>query len=188
MNHESSPHKAWETLNTAQAYDSDIALLRKLGLKTFKGSTWQPMDLGTAKLEDGSWVKVSVTCAPAQFWSFEVFCAEAKQVTKFSTGSGSFRQYWPLAEAIAQGRIAVDSLDLEPRIQEETLSGLPIKQAQAIEPTLEQIAKQELGVETLATRNSDQLDFYDLNVASVKAALLKAYEAGARQGGGGQKM
>jgi hypothetical protein len=176
MNHESSPHKAWETLNTAQAYDSDIALLRKLGLKTFKGSTWQPMDLGTAKLEDGSWVKVSVTCAPAQFWSFEVFCA------------GSFRQYWPLAEAIAQGRIAVDSLDLEPRIQEETLSGLPIKQAQAIEPTLEQIAKQELGVETLATRNSDQLDFYDLNVASVKAALLKAYEAGARQGGGGQKM
>src|SRR5690606_13018278 len=122
---------------------------------------------------------------PAQFWDFEVYCAETKQTTKFSTGSGTFRQYWPLAEAIAQGMVAVDSPGN--RIQEETLAGLPIKQVVAAEPVLEQIAKRELGVETLATRNSDQLDFYDLNVASMKTALLKAYEAGTRQGGG-QKM
>ena len=44
--------------------------------------------------------------------------------------------------------------------------------------TLDQIAKQTLGLETLETRNSDRLDFHDLNVASIKAALLAAYQAG----------
>lgn len=44
--------------------------------------------------------------------------------------------------------------------------------------TLEQIAKKTLGLETLETRNSDRLDFHDLNVASIKAALLAAYQAG----------
>ena len=44
--------------------------------------------------------------------------------------------------------------------------------------TLDQIAKQTLGLETLETRNRDRLDFHDLNVASIKAALLAAYQAG----------
>jgi hypothetical protein len=48
--------------------------------------------------------------------------------------------------------------------------------------TLEQIAKKTLGLETLETRNSDRLDFHDLNVASIKAALLAAYQAGQQSG------
>lgn len=48
--------------------------------------------------------------------------------------------------------------------------------------TIDQIARQTLGLETLETRNSDQLDFQDLHVASIKAALLAAYQAGQQNG------
>jgi hypothetical protein len=41
-----------------------------------------------------------------------------------------------------------------------------------------QIAKHHLGVDTLETRRSDGLDFHDLAVWSIKAALIAAYEAG----------
>ena len=47
---------------------------------------------------------------------------------------------------------------------------------------LEQIATSELGIETLAVRNSDQLDFYDVAVWSIRAALKAAFEAGAASG------
>lgn len=43
---------------------------------------------------------------------------------------------------------------------------------------LEEIAQDELGVETLETRFSDSLDFHDVSVWSLKAALVKAYELG----------
>lgn len=40
------------------------------------------------------------------------------------------------------------------------------------------IAKEHLHLETLETRNSDSLDFHDVAVWGVKAALEAAYEAG----------
>ena len=40
------------------------------------------------------------------------------------------------------------------------------------------IAERHLGIETLETRNTDSLDFHELGVASIKAALEAAYEAG----------
>lgn len=40
------------------------------------------------------------------------------------------------------------------------------------------IAKQHLNIETLATRNSDSLDFYDVSVWGIKAALEAAFKAG----------
>ena len=49
--------------------------------------------------------------------------------------------------------------------------------------TLEQIARQHLGLETLETRRSDQLDFHDLAVWSIEAALQAAFEAGKRAAG-----
>lgn len=51
-----------------------------------------------------------------------------------------------------------------------------------IEQLLTQIAQQHLDVETLETRRSDQLDFHDLAVWSIKAALADAYQAGVEQG------
>ena len=45
-------------------------------------------------------------------------------------------------------------------------------------PTLDHIAQTFLGLETLDTRNSDRLDFHDLAVWNIKAALQAAFEAG----------
>jgi hypothetical protein len=44
--------------------------------------------------------------------------------------------------------------------------------------TLAEIAARHLNLETLETRNSDGLDFHDMAVWSIKAALEAAYEAG----------
>ena len=51
-----------------------------------------------------------------------------------------------------------------------------------LEQLLTQIAQQHLDVETLETRRSDRLDFHDLAVWSIKAALEAAYQAGVEQG------
>jgi hypothetical protein len=40
------------------------------------------------------------------------------------------------------------------------------------------IAKEALGIETLETRRSDDLDFYDLSVWQIQEALKAAYAAG----------
>lgn len=45
----------------------------------------------------------------------------------------------------------------------------------------ETIAREMLGIETLATRNSDRLDFHDLAVWSIAAALNRAFVAGYQQ-------
>ncbi|MBU9576439.1 DUF6900 domain-containing protein [Burkholderia multivorans] len=45
-------------------------------------------------------------------------------------------------------------------------------------PTLDHIAKTLLGLETLDTRHSDRLDFHDVAVWNIKAALQAAFEAG----------
>ncbi len=44
--------------------------------------------------------------------------------------------------------------------------------------TLAEIASRHLHLETLETRNSDSLDFHDMAVWSIKAALEAAFEAG----------
>jgi len=44
---------------------------------------------------------------------------------------------------------------------------------------IEDIAKQHLGLSTLETRRSDSLDFHDLAVWQLRAALEAAYRAGA---------
>lgn len=46
--------------------------------------------------------------------------------------------------------------------------------------TIETIAKQRLDIETLETRGCDRLDFHDLSVAGIKAALEAAYRAGSQ--------
>jgi hypothetical protein len=44
--------------------------------------------------------------------------------------------------------------------------------------TIEQIAAETLNLETLETRNSDSLDFHDVAVWQIRAALEAAFEAG----------
>jgi hypothetical protein len=47
-----------------------------------------------------------------------------------------------------------------------------------IEALIAAIAREDLGVETLKTRNSDALDFHDVAVWSLREALMKAFHAG----------
>ena len=49
------------------------------------------------------------------------------------------------------------------------------------EDILTKIAKNRIGAETLETRNSDSLDFYDISVWALKEMLEQAYEAGKKQ-------
>jgi hypothetical protein len=51
-----------------------------------------------------------------------------------------------------------------------------------IDTRLEAIAREHLGIETLAQRNADGLDFYDVAVWAVRSALLDAYREGYRDG------
>ena len=53
-----------------------------------------------------------------------------------------------------------------------------MKTAKNINQLLEQIAQQHLFIDTLETQSSDRLDFHDVSVWAVKAALQAAYEAG----------
>jgi hypothetical protein len=48
----------------------------------------------------------------------------------------------------------------------------------AAQAELANIAQANLSIETLETRNSDRLDFHEVAVASLKAALEAAYLAG----------
>ena len=56
------------------------------------------------------------------------------------------------------------------------------KTAQQLDKLLAQIALDHLFIETLATRNSDRLDFHDVSVWGVKSALMAAYQAGLAAG------
>jgi len=50
--------------------------------------------------------------------------------------------------------------------------------ASPAEAAAEEIAAQILGIETLQERKRDRLDFHDLHVATIKRALVRAYEMG----------
>ena len=45
-----------------------------------------------------------------------------------------------------------------------------------------EIAKRQFRIETLETRNWDRLDFHDVAVWAIRAALEEAFEAGRRAG------
>jgi hypothetical protein len=51
---------------------------------------------------------------------------------------------------------------------------------QTRDQALTEIAARILDIETLAPRNSDRLDFHELSVWGIKAALEAAYAAGQR--------
>ncbi len=62
--------------------------------------------------------------------------------------------------------------------KEEENNTMTKRQQEKLNALLTEIAKEELLVETLETRWSDNLDFYDVSVWGIKRALERAYEAG----------
>lgn len=59
------------------------------------------------------------------------------------------------------------------------MSSMKRERRQPIDKVIEDIARQNLGLPTLTTRNSDSLDFHDVAVWQLRAALEAAYRAGA---------
>ena len=64
----------------------------------------------------------------------------------------------------------------------KTANKTATKSAQQLDQLLARIALDHLFIETLATRNSDSLDFHDVSVWGVKSALVAAYQAGLAAG------
>lgn len=62
--------------------------------------------------------------------------------------------------------------------KEEENNTMTKRQHEKLNALLTEIAKEELQVETLEKRWSDNLDFYDVSVWGIKRALERAYEAG----------
>jgi len=60
---------------------------------------------------------------------------------------------------------------------EVKISGRTFETVVGPEP-IEQIAREHLGLATLATRGSDSLDFHEHSVGSIRDALRAAYAAG----------
>ena len=50
--------------------------------------------------------------------------------------------------------------------------------AKTLDQLFQQIALNHLSIETLETRHSDRLDFYDVSVWGIKSALQAAFDAG----------
>jgi hypothetical protein len=53
-----------------------------------------------------------------------------------------------------------------------------------MDQTLQQIARTALDIETLEERKSDRLDFHEVSVWGLKAALEAAYQAGQQAAAG----
>ena len=70
----------------------------------------------------------------------------------------------------------------------KTANKTATKAAQQLDQLLARIALDHLFIETLATRNSDSLDFHDVSVWGVKSALQAAFDAGLRAAGGTPKQ
>ena len=60
----------------------------------------------------------------------------------------------------------------------QTTNKSPTERKPTLDELFAAIAKETLHIDTLETRNSDSLDFHDVAVWSVKAALEAAYRAG----------
>jgi hypothetical protein len=94
-------------------YRIDLPLLAELGLKPFRGKTWQEVFVGKVTLDDAL-IFLWVTGAPAQFWRFEIVDFGNYQTHTVTTGSGSLSDHWPHVKRIAEGMLGVDSVSFAP--------------------------------------------------------------------------
>jgi hypothetical protein len=95
---------------TCETLKIDLPLFAELRLLPFKACRSERALVGKVTLAGGSYVKIWVTAAPAQFWHFKVYCAENSKVHKVSTGSGSLSDYWPSVRLMAEGLLTVDEV------------------------------------------------------------------------------
>lgn len=93
-----------------ETYSHDLSLLKELGLKSFKGKLHEKVYIGKYKAEGGSWAEIWVEGAPAQFFTFKIYCSESKTITIIATGSGCLTDYWSVVESVMDGMIVIENL------------------------------------------------------------------------------
>lgn len=96
-------------------YKSDIKLLTKLGLPVWVSKSDEEIYLGEVfpfSKENGKSIsiKIWVTCTPAQFYRFIVYNKEEDIFSEIETGSGSLTKYYPMALAVAEGRLVIKQI------------------------------------------------------------------------------
>ena len=93
-------------------YSIDKKLFKKLGLNIFKDlHNDEQYYIGEFLLEDNSYIRLWVTCCPAQFWEAEIFESQTQTKTIIETGSGTLTDFWLTFLGIAKGMIAVKSIE-----------------------------------------------------------------------------
>ena len=97
-------------------------------------------------------------------------CGWSRAITK--TG----RQRATVSPAVRERANSL-GIDLDATNARDALAGL-VEATVDVDARLEQIARDHLRLETLATRKSDSLDFHDLAVWQIRDALRAAYDAG----------
>lgn len=102
-----------DLFNGFSTYSRDLPLLNELGLKPFRGKTWEEVYVGKVTV-DNALVFIWVTGAPAQFWRFEIVDFGNYETHTVTTGSGLLRDHWPHVERIAQGMLGVTSASFDP--------------------------------------------------------------------------
>lgn len=101
-----------EDFSKSAPYSWELEFYKKHNIPLWETKElWQPHDLGTIySQEDGSYIKAAVECAPAQFWKFDIYCAEDNRHIKISTGSGCLSKYFDIMVQIADGMVVVDEI------------------------------------------------------------------------------
>jgi hypothetical protein len=89
--------------------NSDLELFEQLGLTPILEVQGEH-SFGRVELEDGSWVEVTVH-GPIQCWTFLIWTEDGRRYTRLETGSGRLSDYWPFAEAIAEGMVKCTPVD-----------------------------------------------------------------------------
>lgn len=94
-------------------YRVDLPLLEGLGLKPFRGKTWEEVFVGKVTL-GSALIFIWVTGAPAQFWRFEIVDFGDYRTHSVTTGSGSLTDHWAHVLRIADGMLVAQSVSFDP--------------------------------------------------------------------------
>ncbi len=92
-------------------YSWEKEFYAKNNIPEWECETHKTKDLGRIyTAEDGSYIDAKVMPMPAQFWEFNIFCAESQKIYNVSTGSGGLENYFETMKNIADGMVVVNSI------------------------------------------------------------------------------
>ena len=98
-------------ININHPYDWEILFYQENDIPYWESYDQEEKPLGKIYQNDnGSYIEATVTCMPAQFWRFKIYCSENNKTTHISTGSGGLTDYFETMKSIADGMIVIKSV------------------------------------------------------------------------------